>query len=1205
MRFLQEGIRMDAKNHQRAKEIFAEALELPLDERRAFLETACASDKELLAYIESLLQQPIDTAAVIGSGAIEMVRVLLEEADSQVQGRRIGQYRIVREVGRGGMGVVYEAVRDDDQFQQRVAMKLVQRGVDSESVVARFRQERQILAGLDHPNIARLLDGGITDDGRLYFVMEFIDGLPIDVYCTRHRLDVRARLTLFQDVCSAVQYSHQRLIVHRDLKPANILVTAAGQVKLLDFGVAKLLDQHDVTAPLTRGIAAMTPAYASPEQVRGDPATTASDVYSLGVVLYELLAGRRPYDIKSHSVAEMERIIFEQEPGPPSRRVAAETAVARGGPKGLRKSLAGELDHIVLMAMRKEPARRYASAEHLGDDLRRYLEGRPVRARPDTLAYRMNKFVRRHRTSVAIAALVMISLIGGVVSTKRQANIAEGLRQVSLARQLAAQAERVLDSGNPVRGMLLAIESYRRLRSEETDHALRRALRLLPPSRHWRAQDARVVWQGFLSGGKLLATADADGRLRVVEAADPSRAVSDTLLGAPIVRAAADRDGRVLLIAHADGAVSMRALPGGAAVWHQTHAGLTSITVRNDAAQAAIASNRVSLVDGATGRDLATDKLDAPVGGRALAFSPDGRWLAAGLHSGQIWLLNTSTSRVVRRLRPPALPAGLEAIDLLAFSPDSKWLAVAPADGTARIFNVADGAYAGAIKHDALVTAIDFSADNKWFLSASLDETARLWRLPRFEAVATLPHEGPVTRVSFAAGGRRILTGSLDGIVRVWNIEPLSETARISHDARLTSAQFATEGNSVVTTDMSGETQIATVSAREEEAVIPLGGVAFDTRFSPDGRWLATVGIGGTAVWDVQMKQETFREAQPPHCLSLAFSDDNQLFATGCGNLRGGPGTVIVRRTSTWQTVAELALPAPPLLLRFATPNRLLLAALGVVTGRGPGGVLGWSLADWKERWRFHFEDACYGVSADPKGRWVAAGCGPVGGGGRGAVAVLSAQTGQELHRFEQPDTVITVQFSQNGEYLVAGAGPVTDGKGRALIWQTGSWRLLAELPHRETVLAVALHPRGNLLATGSGSAYGSGAGQVQLWTMPDGRMAGLLDLERTTSSVAISADGRSIAAASHDRTVRIWELATRRLQARMNHADSAHAVTFHPSGAFVASASLDGTARIWRLLPDDLIAEGCRRAPRNMKREEWSLYLDTEPWRKTCPHLP
>lgn len=413
---------------QRIKELFNEAVEYEPAARARFLGEACAGDSALLAQVESLIASDEEAGDFIAGPAFLPLGAASSEEDEAAVGRRVGSYEIVRELGRGGMGTVYLGARADAQFDKRVAIKVVKRGMDTDFVLRRFSRERQVLAALDHPNIAKLLDGGATEDGLPYFVMEYVEGESVTHYCDARGLSVKERLKLFRQVCAAVQYAHQNLIVHRDIKPSNILVTAEGTPKLLDFGIAKLLDPalQERTGEQTEAfVRLMTPEYASPEQVRGLPVTTASDVYSLGVLLYELLTGRRPYRLPKHPPEEVARVVCAVEPERPSTAVA----VTRGTrPERPRRGLAGDLDNIALKALRKEPQRRYASAEQLSEDIRRHLEGLPVTARRDTLAYRASKFVRRRRVEVAAAALITLSLAAGMAATVWQARVARAER---------------------------------------------------------------------------------------------------------------------------------------------------------------------------------------------------------------------------------------------------------------------------------------------------------------------------------------------------------------------------------------------------------------------------------------------------------------------------------------------------------------------------------------------------------------------------------------------------------------------------------------------------------------------------------------------------------------------------------------------------------------------------------------------------------
>jgi eukaryotic-like serine/threonine-protein kinase len=430
-----------AERYSRIQELFDAVVDLPSDDRAAILEKQCGGDATLRQEVETLLAADAQTGSFGEEPVFPLPEDLFpDEAEEPFAGRRFGVYEIIREVGRGGLGAVYLAARADDEYRKEVAIKLIRRGLDTDDILRRFRTERQILAQLDHPNIARLLDGGTTDDGLPYFVMEYVKGEPINAYCDLHNLNPSDRLQLFRKVCAAVTYAHQNLVVHRDLKPSNILVTSDGDPKLLDFGIAKLLSADDEaftqTAP---GLRAMTPDYASPEQIKGEKITTASDVYSLGVLLYELLTGQRPYRLKTRTPEEFARAITEQEPERPS------SAITNGDPSSVVSRHSsfpkGDLDNIVLMALRKEPERRYSSVAQFSEDIRRHLEGRPVVAHKDTFTYRAQKFIERNKIGVAAALTIFLILLTGIIVTLFQAErvVAERNR----ARKEAAKASRI------------------------------------------------------------------------------------------------------------------------------------------------------------------------------------------------------------------------------------------------------------------------------------------------------------------------------------------------------------------------------------------------------------------------------------------------------------------------------------------------------------------------------------------------------------------------------------------------------------------------------------------------------------------------------------------------------------------------------------------------------------------------------------------
>ena len=476
---------MNPERWKQVRDIFDEVVEMKPDERNRYLLVSTDGDPDLRREVEELLRSYDESDDIMERPAAAGLSDLFASnpaprtagtgpfsrnslggrtaggaplrgtpSDHTFTGHHVGSFRLVRKIGSGGMGSVYEALRDDQEFQQRVAIKFVKPGMGTSGILQRFLTERQVLAGLNHPNIARLLDGGTTPDGLPYFVMEYVDGTPIDKYCDEKRLNIAQRLALFRTVCEAVQYAHQNLIVHRDLKPANIMVTPTGTVKLLDFGIAKLLGSTlgDETVAHTSDGSPMTPEFASPEQVHGENVTTSSDVYALGVLLYQLLTGRSPYKLDQWTTPKLFRAIAEQDPERPSERVLTDeelttgagerrvtqaslaALVREGTPDRLHRRLSGDLDTIVLMALRKEPSRRYASVERFSDDLQKYIEGHPVSARADTLSYRLVKFALRHRAGVTAAVLAVFALMAATGVSLYYAKVARQEKVVAERR---------------------------------------------------------------------------------------------------------------------------------------------------------------------------------------------------------------------------------------------------------------------------------------------------------------------------------------------------------------------------------------------------------------------------------------------------------------------------------------------------------------------------------------------------------------------------------------------------------------------------------------------------------------------------------------------------------------------------------------------------------------------------------------------------
>jgi hypothetical protein len=501
------GAAMETERWRHIEGLFDEVMELAEPDRRGFLDVACAGDPELHQELAALIASVATAGAVLRGAVAAEVELLASHAVAAQVGRRIGRFRLLRLLGQGGMGAVYLAERDDAEFAHQVAIKILPHAVSSPRAIAQFRDERQILADLDHPHIVRLLDGGKTDDHLPYLVMEYIEGTTLTRYAEQHALSVRARAALVRQVCAALQYAHQNLVVHRDIKPSNILVDPAGTPKVLDFGIAKLLAPVELEARTQTRHAMFTPEYASPEQARGDAVSTATDVYSTGAVLYELVTGQPPHRAAASGL-EMLRVICEVDPARPSAVAAA----------GLRRELAGDLDNIILKALHKEPARRYASMEQLSDDLGRFLDGLPVAARTATVGYRAHKFVRRNKAMVAATALVAATLLVATGVSLRQARRADdqaarAALEATHAREAAARAQLETDRARTAEAQVVA-----QLDEIRTEQAARAVAEAEARSKGTEAELSREQLQLALAKAKQQAVVAEQESIRAREA---------------------------------------------------------------------------------------------------------------------------------------------------------------------------------------------------------------------------------------------------------------------------------------------------------------------------------------------------------------------------------------------------------------------------------------------------------------------------------------------------------------------------------------------------------------------------------------------------------------------------------------------------------------------------------------------------------------
>lgn len=441
---------MTPENWQKIKSIFNSALELPKNERRDFIEKESADEESVKNEVFDLLNSHEEDEDFIENNCYTTVKHIVIDEKPNFIGETIGRYQIESKIGSGGMGTVYLGKRIDGEFEQKVAVKLIKLGLDSEDTIFRFRHERQILAGLSHPNIAHLIDGGVTKTGLPYLIMDYVEGLSLKDYCDAHKLSLKARLKLFIRICSAISYAHQNLVIHRDIKPSNILITPDGLPKLLDFGIAKLIEseENEQNGGQTLTTRAMTPEYASPEQILGKSVSTTTDIYSLGVVLYELLTGHRPFLFRKKIAGEISKTITETLPPKPSFLCKTKGLnISVENPLAAVRNLQGDLDNIVLMAIRKEPERRYSSVEQFALDIGRYLDGLPVLAQQDTFIYRAGKFIKRHQTEVIAGTGILVSLLAGISATNRQAKNAR--RQRDKAEKVNDFLKQMLNSADP------------------------------------------------------------------------------------------------------------------------------------------------------------------------------------------------------------------------------------------------------------------------------------------------------------------------------------------------------------------------------------------------------------------------------------------------------------------------------------------------------------------------------------------------------------------------------------------------------------------------------------------------------------------------------------------------------------------------------------------------------------------------------------
>jgi WD40 repeat protein len=918
---------MNSDRDQLVKEIFADALEkADAAERAAYLSQACGEDAQLRQHVEALLQAHQKAGAFLEEPAppppgktIVLATPLKEEP-----GTLIGRYKLLEKIGEGGMGVVYMA-QQEEPVRRRVALKIIKLGMDTKQVVARFEAERQALALMDHPNIAKVLDGGATDTGRPYFVMELVQGVPITEFCDRNRFPARERIKLFITVCQAIQSAHQKGIIHRDLKPTNILVTLDGGVPMpmvIDFGVAKATQQKLTEKTVFTNYATMigTPAYMSPEQAEMSrlDVDTRSDIYGLGVLLYELLTGTSPFPekrLRSASYQEMQRIILEEEPERPSTRLSTlkgeqRSLVARNrgaSELALGRVFADDLDWIVMKCLEKDRARRYETANGLAADLKRHLNNEPVVARPPSTAYRLQKAWRRNKLAFTAAAVVAAALVVGMGVSTWQAIVASRARNGEKEQRLAAQAAQKetqqarLEAEHQLYAAKLNLAQQawdqnnigllRQLLKDTQDSPYRGfEWYYWQPKTHLALKTLRghldaVKSVAFSPDGQRIVTGSEDHTAKVWEAASGKELL--TLKGHTdeVWSVAFSRDGQRIVTGSWDGT---------AKVWEATN-GRELLTLKGH-------TNRVYSVafspDGqriVTGSDDQTAKVwDAAIGKELLtlrghkgwvlsvAFSPNGQRIVTGSddQTAKVWEAASGKELLTLRGHSGWIPS-------VAFSPDGQRIVTGSGDNMAKVWEAASGTNLLTLKgHSSGINSVAFSPRGQRIVTGSEDQTAKIWDAASSEELLTLRgHTDEVWAVAFSPDGQRIVTGSGDNMAKVW--EAASGTNLLTlkgHSGEVRSVAFSPDGQRIVTGSWDNTAKVwEAASGRELLTLKGHSGEVRSVAFSPDGQRIVTGSWDHTAkVWEAA--SGTYLLTLKGHrnqIMSVAFSPDGQRIVTG------------------------------------------------------------------------------------------------------------------------------------------------------------------------------------------------------------------------------------------------------------------------------------------------------------------------------------
>lgn len=1085
-----------------------EALELDPGARGAWLEALERRDPEIAIELRELLEPAADSVAeriLTAAGELANQLSALPETEPSLAGRRFGPYCVRSLIGHGGMATVWLADRVDGQFARRVALKLAQQAFMTRGLTERLLRERAILASLDHPNIARLYDTGVSEDGQPYLALEYVAGVPITTYCDTQQLSVQGRLALFDQVLGAVHYAHAHLVIHRDLKPSNILVTAEGRVCLLDFGIAKLFTaqtaQETELTQLTGR--AMSLAYAAPEQIAGAPISIAADIYSLGVMLYELLVGQRPYKLPRNSRGALEEAILWTEPTSLTRAPLDEAAatVRSTSMKRLARTVRGDLNTIVLKALHKSPRDRYATVDALREDLRRWRVGEPVLAQPNSLLYRTRKFVRRHWVAVAVSVAFALTLLTGLAATTYEVRVAERQRDIAINAQLSSLTQAAaarLKEGDiaGASGIVVEILKRRGVARAATVGALTVFQEARAADLQILALDGRGIFRtagvDFSPNGSQFLTGAGDGTAKIWDVATGHLALSLHSKDVQLYAGVYSADGQRVVTVSSDNIPRIwEAATGRQILALEGHTDQTwSAEFSTDGKRVVTTSwDRTARIwDSMTGQELLKLRHNDKVyNGR---FSPDGTRVITGSHDGiaRIW-------DAVRGREMLQLMGHSEAVDAVTFSPDSHRVVTAGGDGSVRLWDAATGGLISSMMgHLDAVEDVVFSRDGRRLLTASADHTARIWDVNYAQQTGIMMHPAEVFDAALSPDGRYVATTSSDGTVRLWAASPGPErTLVFEHPEQVSSAVFSPDGRRILTASfdktaviwdaMSG-LRLMTLRGHEDRL--------WWAAFSYDGRRIVTGSRDRTArVWDASTgAQLLVLRGHTDGIPGAAFSPDGNFVVTASHD-----HTVRIWDAQAGQLVREIKGHGAEVLTAVFSPD-----SQRVLTG-----------------------------SVDETARIWAAG------------------SGRELLRLQgHTGPVEAAVFSPDGRLVVTASDDKT-----ARVWDAARGRELMRLSGNEGAVAgVGFSSDSRRIVTSASD------GTVRLWDAVSGDLLTIYAGHHgAVRSATFSPDGRLIVTASNDNTARVWDARTPSLKQQIEWTEAAQ---FDPlSGADRAALGL------------------------------------------------